>query len=63
MQPRADVQPHTANLQARRALVDHGGDIEVTSSPEEGPEFILRFPDQATLADASRPMSQASATS
>jgi signal transduction histidine kinase len=31
--------------QARRALVDHGGDIEVTSSRERGTEFVLQFPD------------------
>lgn len=30
---------------ARRAVTDHGGEIEVTSSPEEGTEFVLRFPD------------------
>jgi signal transduction histidine kinase len=33
--------------QARRALADHGGDIEVTSSLEQGTRFVLRFPDQA----------------
>jgi signal transduction histidine kinase len=30
--------------QARRALVDHGGDIEVASSEDRGTEFVLRFP-------------------
>lgn len=38
---------------ARRAVVDHGGDIEVTSSPEDGTEFVLRFPDDPPTADAS----------
>ncbi|MBI3400880.1 MAG: PAS domain-containing protein [Acidobacteria bacterium] len=38
---------------ARRALLDHGGDIEVTSSPEGGTEFILRFPDQPPISEAS----------
>lgn len=31
---------------ARRTLLDHGGDIEVASSPESGTEFVLRFPEQ-----------------
>ncbi|MDO8794725.1 MAG: ATP-binding protein, partial [Vicinamibacterales bacterium] len=42
---------------ARRAVVDHGGDIEVTSSPEDGTEFVLRFPDRPP---ASEPVSRAS---
>ena len=33
--------------QARRALADHGGDIQLASSREAGTEFVLRFPDQA----------------
>jgi signal transduction histidine kinase len=38
--------------QARRALADHGGEIDVTSSREQGTEFILRFPDQPHANDA-----------
>jgi signal transduction histidine kinase len=38
---------------ARRALVDHGGDIEVVSSPEDGTEFALRFPDHPPTSEAS----------
>ncbi|MBI3492936.1 MAG: PAS domain-containing protein [Acidobacteria bacterium] len=38
---------------ARRAVVDHGGDIEVTSSPEDGTEFVLRFPDHPPTSEAS----------
>jgi signal transduction histidine kinase len=37
--------------QAQRAVADHGGEIEVRSSQAQGTEFILRFPDQATVAD------------
>ena len=37
--------------QARRALVDHGGDITVTSSPETGTEFTLRFPEHTSMPD------------
>lgn len=45
---------------ARRTLLDHGGDIEVTSSPESGTEFILRFPDAArTPGAAELPVSAA----
>jgi signal transduction histidine kinase len=33
--------------QARRALTDHGGQIEVTSSQDTGTEFILKFPEEA----------------
>jgi signal transduction histidine kinase len=40
--------------QARRALADHGGDIEVTSSREQGTAFVLRFPDQAVLVSSER---------
>jgi signal transduction histidine kinase len=36
---------------ARRALLDHGGDIEVTSSPDLGTEFVLRFPDQPPISE------------
>lgn len=36
---------------ARRALLDHGGDIVVTSSREEGTEFVLRFPDQPPISE------------
>ena len=39
--------------QARRALSDHGGDIELTSSREKGTAFTLRFPDQAVVSEAS----------
>jgi signal transduction histidine kinase len=38
---------------ARRALVDHGGDIDVISS-EEGTEFTLRFPDQPPTSASAR---------
>ncbi len=38
---------------AHRALVDHGGGIEVTSSREDGTEFVLRFPDHPPRSEAS----------
>jgi signal transduction histidine kinase len=41
--------------QAQRAVADHGGEIEVRSSREQGTEFVLRFPDQATVSDAGQP--------
>ncbi len=34
---------------ARRTLLDHGGEIDVTSSPDRGTEFVLRFPDQLVV--------------
>jgi len=37
--------------QARRALVDHGGTIDVESSPERGTAFVLRLPDQTSARD------------
>ena len=38
--------------QARRALVDHGGEIEVRSSVETGTTFVLRIPEDTPVADA-----------
>ena len=38
--------------QARRALVDHGGEITLASSPETGTEFTLRFPEHTTAPDS-----------
>ena len=41
--------------QTRRALVDHGGDIEIESSRECGTELVLRFPaDTPVESTASR---------
>lgn len=40
--------------QARRALLDHGGDIQVTSSQDRGTEFALRFPSQPAVDASSR---------
>ena len=49
--------------QARRALADHGGDIELTSSRDEGTSFTLRFPDQAVVSEiASEPLARPSVT-
>jgi len=41
--------------QAQRAVADHGGEIEVHSSREEGTEFVLRFPDQASISETGSP--------
>ena len=41
--------------QAQRAVADHGGEIDVQSSRESGTEFVLRFPDQATITDTGSP--------
>jgi signal transduction histidine kinase len=47
---------------ARRALVDHGGDIEVVSSPEDGTEFVLRFPDHPPTSEASSDLGASQST-
>lgn len=47
--------------QARRALVDHGGDIEVTSTVDRGTEFVLRFPDQPPISTISLAAQQSAA--
>ncbi len=44
--------------QARRTLLDHGGDIEVSSAPDSGTEFVLRVPDQPPAPEPSRPATQ-----